>query len=109
MTFSNLPVSILTALHLEVSYSVIFLVRRTIKIFVNVACLICKTLLLVPCVVGSHRGYDFASHLLTATSDLSRMRKKSILTFFVDVIAVFESVLHPFTVDLRLIFFIEGV
>ena len=50
----------------------------------------------------SHRGCDFASHLLNATLDLSRLRNKSIATFFVDVIAAFDSVLHSFLVDLGL-------
>ena len=50
----------------------------------------------------SHRGCDFASHLLNATLDLARLRKRSIATFFVDVIAAFESVLHSFIVDLEL-------
>ena len=50
----------------------------------------------------SHRGCDFASHLLNATLDLARLRKRSIATFFVDVIAAFDSVLHSFIVDLEL-------
>ena len=50
----------------------------------------------------SHRGYDFACHLLNATLDISRMRQKSVAVFFVDVIAAFDSVLHSFIVDLEL-------
>ena len=50
----------------------------------------------------SHRGCDFASHLLNATLDLARLRKRSIATLFVDVIAAFDSVLHSFIVDLEL-------
>ena len=48
----------------------------------------------------SHRRGDFAFHLLNATVDLPRMRRKSIATFFVDVIAALDSVLHPSIVDL---------
>ena len=50
----------------------------------------------------SHRGCDFASHLLNATLDLSRLRKKSTATFFVGEIAAFGGVLHSFIVDLEL-------
>ena len=50
----------------------------------------------------SQRGCDFASHLLNATLDLARLRKRSIATFVVNVIAAFDSVLHSFIVDLKL-------
>lgn len=54
------------------------------------------------CGDNSHSGSDFASHLLNATLDLSRLRKKSIARFLVDVIAAFDSVLLSFILDLEL-------
>ena len=50
----------------------------------------------------SHLACEFVPHILHASLDLSRMREKSILTFFVDAIAAFDSVLHSLIVGLEL-------
>jgi len=50
----------------------------------------------------SHKGTDFASHLLNSFLDIAKLRKHSIVVLFVDVIAAFDSVIHSFLCDIPL-------
>ena len=57
------------------------------------------------CGAVSHRGTDFASHLLNAALDHARVLQKSTLSFFVDVVVAFgfSSIISPVPVPLTVV------
>jgi len=49
-----------------------------------------------------HRGTDFASHMLNTAYDYAKIHRASVIGFFVDVIAAFDSVIHSFIINLEI-------
>jgi len=49
-----------------------------------------------------HKGTDFASHLLNSFLDIAKLKKRSAIVLFIDVIAAFDSVIHSFLCDIPL-------